>query len=86
MWIVGAIIAAVGMQVYIIWGIVRDLAFYYLPISIPYLNSLSSVGPAVQWRRKELPRVSLSKTKKARDVYVRRKRRSLGYFLPFTFC
>ena len=36
MWIVGAIIAAVGMQVYIIWGIVRDRAFYYLPISIHF--------------------------------------------------
>ena len=32
MWIVGAIIAAAGVQVYIIWGIVRDPAFYYLPI------------------------------------------------------
>jgi len=36
MWIVGAIIAAAGMQVYIIWGIVSDPVFYYLRISIHF--------------------------------------------------
>ena len=81
MWIVGAIIAAAGMQVYIIWGVVRDAA-----LLSPHLKSLSSAGPAVQWRRKELPRVSVSETKKACNIYVRRKRRSFRYFLPLTFC
>jgi hypothetical protein len=55
MWVIGAIIAAAGMKVYIIWGSVSP---YLVPHPKP---SHRSVGPTKERRREELSRVPFQK-------------------------
>ena len=78
LWIVGSIIAAMGMQVYIIWGSVRRIiSRITIHLSLVYSGSTSQ-----RWGE-ELPRTSLPQTQATNHVYIRRRRSTARYASSF---
>ena len=67
LWMVGAVIAAAGMQVYIIWGSVRRGR------SRTTIHLIFHSGLTSQRWGEELPRISRSQTQVTHHIYVRRE-------------
>lgn len=74
LWMLGSVIAAAGMQVYIIWGSVRR----FLSRITTYLTFFCS-GPTSQRRGEELPRTSLSQTQATNYIHIRCQRSTARY-------
>ena len=65
MWIIGAVIAAAGMQVYIVWGTVSPLFAFEI-----FFFLTRQLGRSQEWRREELLGVPVQEAEVLGDIDV----------------